>query len=45
VRALASLCLVAGLLSTAVQANEAEVRKNMQARYPGIPVESVARTP
>jgi thiol:disulfide interchange protein DsbC len=26
-------------------ANEAEVRKNMQVRYPGIPVESVVRTP
>ena len=44
-RAIAYLCLIAGLLSTTAQANEAEVRKNMQARYPGIPVESVARTP
>jgi thiol:disulfide interchange protein DsbC len=45
VRLIAGTLLVAGLLSTAVHANEAEVRKNMQARYPGIPVESVARTP
>jgi thiol:disulfide interchange protein DsbC len=41
----ASICLFAGLLSAVAQANEAEVRKNMQARYPGIVVESVARTP
>jgi thiol:disulfide interchange protein DsbC len=41
----ASLFLVGGLLSAAAQANEALVRKNMQARYPGITVESVARTP
>jgi len=33
------------LIAAAAHANEAEVRKNMQARYPGIPVESVARTP
>ena len=45
VRWIAGIVLVAGWLSTAVLANEAEVRKNMQARYPGIPVESVARTP
>ena len=44
-RVIAAVCLVAGMLSAAAQANEAEVRKNMQARYPGIPVESVARTP
>ena len=39
------LCMAAGFLSGVAQANEAEVRKNMQARYPGIAVESVARTP
>lgn len=39
--ALAALCSAAG----AQQNVEAEVRKAMQARYPGIPVESVARTP
>lgn len=33
------------MLAGVAQANEAEVRKNMQARYPGIPVESVTRTP
>ena len=45
VRFVAGTLLIAGWLSTGVLANEAEVRKNMQARYPGIPVESVARTP
>ena len=44
-KATLSLCLAAAVLSSACQANEAEVRKNMQARYPGIPVESVTRTP
>jgi len=44
-RVIATVCLVAGMLSAAAQASEAEVRKNMQARYPGIVVESVARTP
>lgn len=34
-----------GLAAGNAVASEAEVRKNMQARYPGIPVESVARTP
>jgi thiol:disulfide interchange protein DsbC len=33
------------LASGTAQADEAEVRKNMQARYPGIAVESIARTP
>lgn len=37
--------LTAVLAGTMASANEAEVRKNMQARYPGIPIESVARTP
>jgi thiol:disulfide interchange protein DsbC len=37
--------MVAGLASGYVQAKEAEVRKNMAARYPGIVVESVTRTP
>ena len=36
---------LAAVLSAGAHADEAEVRKNMQARYPGIPVESVARTP
>ena len=44
-RFVVAILLVAGWLSTAVHANEAEVRKNMQIRYPGIPVESVVRTP
>ena len=40
------LSLVAGWMGTAgVHASEAEVRKAFQARYPGIPVESVATTP
>ena len=39
------LCTLAALASGLARANEAEVRKNMQARYPGIAVESVARTP
>jgi len=39
------LCLVAGCCGGIAQANEASVRKAMQARYPGIPVESVTRTP
>jgi len=38
-------CALAALISTAAWADEAAVRKNMQARYPGIPVESVTRTP
>ena len=42
---IASISLAAGLVSAVAQADEAEVRKNMQARYPGIPVESVTRTP
>jgi thiol:disulfide interchange protein DsbC len=38
--------MVAALLASGMtRASEAEVRKNMQARYPGIAVESVARTP
>jgi thiol:disulfide interchange protein DsbC len=37
--------LTAVLAAAMASANEAEVRKNMQARYPGIPIESVARTP
>ena len=41
----ASIGLVAAVLSAVAQADEAEVRKNMQARYPGIPVDSVTRTP
>jgi thiol:disulfide interchange protein DsbC len=38
--------MAAALLASGMaRASEAEVRKNMQARYPGIAVESVARTP
>ncbi len=37
--------IAATLASGIAAANEAEVRKNMQARYPGIPVESVSPTP
>ena len=44
-RVIATVCLLAGLLAHAAHADEAEVRRNMQVRYPGIPVESVARTP
>jgi thiol:disulfide interchange protein DsbC len=36
---------VAALAASVASANEAEVRKNMQARYPNVPVESVQRTP
>lgn len=39
------LCVAAGMVSGIARASEAEVRKNMQARYPGIPVESVTRSP
>ena len=39
------LGLLTVLASALATASEAEVRKNMQARYPGIAVESVARTP
>jgi thiol:disulfide interchange protein DsbC len=39
------LAWIAGGLTASAHASEAEVRKAMQARYPGIPVESVARTP
>lgn len=39
-------CMFAALVASGIaSANEAEVRKNMQARYPGIAVESVVRTP
>jgi len=41
--AIAWLLIAAG--SRLAWASEADVKKNMQARYPGIPVESVARTP
>lgn len=39
------LALVAVCGSASAQNAEAEVRKAMQARYPGIPVESVTKTP
>ena len=39
------LFLLASSATAAEQAGEAEVRKAFQARYPGIAVESVARTP
>ena len=39
------LCLAAVVTGCFAQAKEAEVKKNMQARYPGIPVESVTRSP
>ena len=44
-RLMAGLWLAVSLASGWVHASEAQVRKNMQARYPGIPVESVTRTP
>ncbi len=44
-RSIVWMCAAAALTSGLAAANEAEVRKNMQARYPGIPVESVVRTP
>ena len=44
-RSIVAICALAALASGVAAANEAEVRKNMQARYPGIPVESVTRTP
>lgn len=40
-----ALAVAAVLVATLVQASEAEVRKNFQARYPNIPIESVTRTP
>ena len=42
---IANVGLIAALASGYVQANEAEVRKNMAVRYPGVTVESVVRTP
>ncbi len=44
-RLLALVCIASSLCCGTVAANETEVRKNMQARYPGIAVESVAPTP
>jgi len=45
-RILSSLLLaVTALTASVASASEAEVRKNMQLRYPNIPVESVLRTP
>jgi thiol:disulfide interchange protein DsbC len=44
-RLMACLWFAAALASGLAHASEAQVRKNMQARYPGIPVESVVRTP
>lgn len=40
-----AICTLTALASGLARASEAEIRKNMQARYPGIAVESVARTP
>lgn len=42
---MACLYMASGLICGSVHATEAEVRKNMQERYPGIPVESVKTTP
>lgn len=39
------LCMAAGLTAGVAFASEAEVRKNLQARYPGIPIESITRSP
>jgi len=39
------LCMLAATMTGSVFASEAEVRKNLQARYPGIPIESVTRSP
>ncbi len=44
-RSIVWACALAALIGTAARADEATVRKNMEARYPGIPVESVTRTP
>jgi thiol:disulfide interchange protein DsbC len=44
-RSIVWVCALAALASGLARADEADVRKNMQARYPGIAVESVARTP
>jgi len=45
IKVLAGACAALSLTASLAIANEAEVRKNMQARYPGIPVESVTKTP
>src|SRR5262245_37065692 len=37
--------VAAAVLAAGAQANEAEVKKNLQSRYPGISFESVIRTP
>ncbi len=39
------LCMATSLAAGVALANEAEVKKNLQARYPGIPIESVMRSP
>ena len=44
IRRLAAVLLLAGATALA-HANEAEIRKAMQARFPGVPVESVVKTP
>ena len=44
-KAMTTLLLATGLAAASAQANEAEIRKAMQARFPGVPVESVTKTP
>ena len=44
-KAVTVLLLAFGLAAASVHANEAEIRKAMQARFPGVPVESVTKTP
>src|SRR6185295_6878025 len=45
-RSLVSVFLIGvGLAATCAQANEAEIRKAMQARFPGVTVDSVTKTP
>jgi thiol:disulfide interchange protein DsbC len=44
-RLLTVLLMVTGLAAASARANDAEIRKAMQARFPGMPIESVTKTP
>jgi thiol:disulfide interchange protein DsbC len=44
-KAVTVLLLALGFAAGSAHANEAEIRKAMQARFPGVPVESVTKTP
>lgn len=44
-KAVTVLLMATGLAAASAHANDTEIRKAMQARFPGVPVESVTKTP